>query len=166
MICNWRSIKLGDIIDLVIDYRGKTPKKLGGDWSPSGYRALSAKNIKTGKIVSEETIRYVDESIYKKWMKDEIKRGDIFITSEVPFGQVYYWDSDEKIVLSQRLFALRIKKEYNPKVFWPVVGVSVIVFFWLIKTVFFSTVVLEGSYVQQLKGFSGEYRGFETTIKF
>lgn len=115
MICNWRSIKLGDIIDLVIDYRGKTPKKLGGDWSPSGYRALSAKNIKTGKIVSEETIRYVDESIYKKWMKDEIKRGDIFITSEAPFGQVYYWDSDEKIVLSQRLFALRIKKEYNPK---------------------------------------------------
>ena len=25
--------KLGDVTELIIDYRGKTPKKLGGDWS-------------------------------------------------------------------------------------------------------------------------------------
>ena len=45
-------------------------------------------------------------------MKEEVKRGDILITSEAPFGQVLQWNSDEKIVLSQRLFALRIKPEY------------------------------------------------------
>ncbi|MDR1465734.1 MAG: restriction endonuclease subunit S [Oscillospiraceae bacterium] len=45
-------------------------------------------------------------------MKEEIRRGDIIITSEAPFGEVYYWDSDEKIVLSQRLFAIRCKSEY------------------------------------------------------
>lgn len=106
---------LSEAIELVIDYRGKTPKKLGGDWSTSGYRALSAKNIKTGSIVQPETIRYVDEELYKKWMKDEVQRGDIFITSEAPFGQIYYWDSDEKIVLSQRIFALRTKKEFCSK---------------------------------------------------
>ena len=106
---------LSEIISEIIDYRGKTPKKLGGDWSNDGIRALSAKNIKTGKIVQEETIRYVDEDLYKKWMKQEIERGTILITSEAPFGEVYYWDSDEKIVLSQRLFALKIKKDFNPK---------------------------------------------------
>lgn len=106
---------LSEAIELVIDYRGKTPKKLGEDWSTSGYRALSAKNIKTGSIVQPETIRYVDEELYKKWMKDEVQRGDIFITSEAPFGQIYYWDSDEKIVLSQRIFALRTKKEFCSK---------------------------------------------------
>lgn len=106
---------LSEAIELVIDYRGKTPKKLGGDWSTSGYRALSAKNIKTGSIVQPETIRYVDEDLYKKWMKDEVQREDIFITSEAPFGQIYYWDSDEKIVLSQRIFALRTKKEFCSK---------------------------------------------------
>ena len=95
----WREVRLGDIIDLVIDYRGKTPKKLGGDWSSSGYRALSAKNIKTGQIVQKESIRYVDESLYKRWMQEEVKRGKILITSEAPFGQIYLWDSDEKIVL-------------------------------------------------------------------
>lgn len=104
-----------DVIELVIDYRGKTPKKLGGDWSDSGYRAFSAKNVKTGKIVQPDTIRYVSTDMYKKWMKDEVQRGDIFITSEAPFGQIYYWDSDEKIVLSQRLFAVRTKKEFYDK---------------------------------------------------
>lgn len=105
---------LKDVIALVIDYRGKTPKKLGSDWSNSGYRALSAKNIKTGQIVQPETIRYVDKNLYTKWMKDEIQRGDILITSEAPFGQVLFWDSDEKIVLSQRIFGLRVKDNFCP----------------------------------------------------
>ena len=109
----WNSATLADVVELVIDYRGKTPKKLGSDWCNDGYRALSAKNIKTGQIVQEDAIRYVDEKLYCKWMKEEIKRGDILITSEAPFGQIYYWDSDEKIVLSQRLFAIRIKKEFD-----------------------------------------------------
>lgn len=111
----WNSAILSDAVELVIDYRGKTPKKLGSDWFNDGYRALSAKNIKTGQIVQEDTIRYVDEELYHKWMKEEIKKGDIIVTSEAPFGQIYYWDSDEKIVLSQRLFAIRIKKEFDAR---------------------------------------------------
>lgn len=107
---------LGAIIDIVIDYRGKTPLKLGGNWEESAinnYRAFSAKNIKTGKIVQLDEIRYVNYGLYKKWMKTEINRGDILITSEAPFGQVYLWNSDEKIVLSQRLFAIRMKPIFD-----------------------------------------------------
>jgi len=109
----WKEVRLGDITQLIIDYRGKTPLKLGSDWSKCGYKALSAKNIKTGHIVAEDTIRFVDEELYKKWMKDEVCRGDILITSEAPFGQVYYWNSDEKIVLSQRLFDVRVNNTVN-----------------------------------------------------
>ena len=115
MTSDWKELTLGEITELVIDYRGKTPKKLGGDWSESGYRALSAKNIKTGRIVQPDTIRYIDEEMYRKWMKDEVHRGDILITSEAPYGQVFFWDSDEKIVLSQRLFCVRIKPEYDAR---------------------------------------------------
>lgn len=111
----WKEVKLGDICEKIIDYRGKTPKKLGGDWTLSGYRALSAKNIKNGKIVQEETIKYLSKELYDKWMKDEVLRDDILITSEAPFGQVYYWNSDEKIVLSQRLFCIRINKSNYSK---------------------------------------------------
>ncbi len=111
----WKEYTVADIVSTVIDYRGKTPKKLGGDWSDSGYRALSAKNIKTGKIVQPDSIRCVSEDMYKAWMKEEIQREDILITSEAPFGQIYFWDSDEKIVLSQRLFAIRVNGQFYPK---------------------------------------------------
>ena len=111
----WREVELEEVIELVIDYRGKTPKKLGGDWSQVGYRALSAKNIKTGRIVQEDAIRYLDSNLYTKWMKEEVNRGDILMTSEAPFGELLYWDSDEKIVLSQRLFCLRTNKKVDSK---------------------------------------------------
>lgn len=106
-----------DVIDEVIDYRGKTPKKLGGDWSEvkTDYMALSAKNIKKGRIVQPDTIRYVDQEMYNKWMKQEVERGTVLITSEAPFGELLYWDSNDKIVLSQRLFGLKIKKEFNSR---------------------------------------------------
>lgn len=112
---NVKIIPLSEIVTTVIDYRGKTPKKLGSAWTDKGYRALSAKNVKTRQIVNEQSIRYVDENLYRKWMKEEIQRGDILITSEAPFGQIFYWDSEEKIVLSQRLFAIRCKNEFYPK---------------------------------------------------
>ena len=114
-MAEWKEYTVADVISTVIDYRGKTPKKLGGDWSDSGYRALSAKNIKTGKIVQPDSIRYVAEDMYRCWMKEEVQKEDILITSEAPFGQIYYWDSDEKIVLSQRLFAVRINQQFYPK---------------------------------------------------
>ena len=110
------SFNLNEIINLVIDYRGKTPKKLGLTWTDSGFRALSAKNIKTGKIVQPDTIRFVGKKLYYLWMKEEVKRNDILITSEAPFGEIFFWDSDEKIVLSQRLFAIRCnEKKVYPK---------------------------------------------------
>lgn len=115
MKSNLNECLLGEIVSLVIDHRGLTPKKLGGDWAETGYRALSAKNVKTGQIVQPESIRFVSEEMYKKWMTEEIVQGDILITSEAPFGQVYQWDSYEKIVLSQRLFAIRITKEFDAK---------------------------------------------------
>ena len=106
--------ELSNVVELVIDHRGLTPKKLGGNWTISGYRALSAKNIKTGKIVQKENIRYVNEEMYRRWMPVEVNKNDIFITSEAPFGEVYLWDSEEKIVLSQRIFGLRVNENFDP----------------------------------------------------
>jgi type I restriction enzyme S subunit len=62
-----------------------------------------------------DSINYVDEELYKKWMKEEVKRGDLLLTSEAPSGQIMLWDSDEKIVLSQRLYALRAASHVDNK---------------------------------------------------
>lgn len=100
-------------LEKIIDHRGKTPKKLGSDWKDEGYRTLSAINVKDSGLVATESIRCVDAATYRKWMKDEVKRGDILLTSEAPAGEVMIWDSDEKIVLGQRLFCLRTNKRFD-----------------------------------------------------
>ena len=110
-----KTISLGDALALVIDYRGKTPLKLGATWSTSGYRALSAKNLEGGALKNLNSVRHVDEDLYRRWMKVEIEKGDVLLTSEGPMGEAFFWDSDEKIVLSQRLFALRA----NTKIITP-----------------------------------------------
>ena len=102
---------LGECIESVIDHRGLTPKKLGGDWSQFGYRALSAKNVKNGALVQEDAMNRVSNEMYHRWMPEEVERGDVFITSEAPIGEVLYWDSDEKLVLSQRVFGLKVNRD-------------------------------------------------------
>ena len=108
---DWSIKTLEECTKLIIDYRGKTPKKLGSDWSEDGIKAISAKNIKDGSLVREETIRYVDNELYEKWMKEEVKFDDIIMTSEAPLGECMIWESDEKVVLSQRLYGIRANRD-------------------------------------------------------
>jgi len=101
-------VPLGELLEIIIDHRGKTPKKLGGDWIDEGIPAISAKNVHNGVLTNRDDIRYVSKSIYKKWMKEDVKRGDIFLASEgATMGEYLYWDFDFPVVLSQRLFCLR-----------------------------------------------------------
>src|SRR5690606_14606677 len=72
----WRIDKLDNLLELIIDYRGKTPKKLGMDWSEEGIPALSAKTIKNGKIVRRDAMNFGSPELYKVWMKDELKKRD------------------------------------------------------------------------------------------
>ncbi|MCI8498775.1 MAG: restriction endonuclease subunit S [Bacilli bacterium] len=104
---------LNECLELTIDRRGVTPKKLGSEWKEKGYKVLSANNIKTSGLQNLNEIRFIDEETYRKWMKEEIKKGDLLLTSEAPAGEVLYWDSDEKIVAGQRVYILRTKKEIN-----------------------------------------------------
>lgn len=110
--------KIDQLVQLIMDYRGKTPKKLGMNWTENqcDIVALSAKNIKDNKIVNTDKSHYGSESLYKRWMKDgDIEPGDILITSEAPLGEVYLITKPIKAILSQRLFLLRFNKNIvNP----------------------------------------------------
>ena len=113
----WAYKTISDVTDLIIDHRGKTPKKMGGDWVTSGYPAISSKNIKRGKVIRRDMIRFLDDEIYHKWMKEEIKRGDIVMTSKAPMGELFYVADDTKYCLSQRLYAMRANKNIIPSSF-------------------------------------------------
>ncbi|MEZ9247117.1 restriction endonuclease subunit S [Vibrio lentus] len=113
----WDVGTLDSHTSMIIDHRGKTPKKLGSDWVEEGYPAISAKNIKSKKIVRPDTIRFLDETTYKKWMKEPLVKGDIIMTSEAPMGELYFFDGSQDFCLSQRLYGLRANTDVCNPVF-------------------------------------------------
>lgn len=104
---DWTSAPLGDLLDVVIDHRGKTPKKLGGDFTDAGIRVISAIHIKHGRINWSERLRFVSPEMYRRWMPIPLIKGDVLVTSEAPLGQIAQVSTNGPLVLSQRLFALR-----------------------------------------------------------
>ena len=85
---------------------------MGGTWVEKGVRVISALNVHNGSIDNVDQIRCVTEEVYKRWMSEDVKRNDCFIASEgASLGENCIWDSDEKIVLGQRLYALRTNPE-------------------------------------------------------
>ncbi|MBT9549176.1 MAG: restriction endonuclease subunit S [Candidatus Sericytochromatia bacterium] len=107
----WSVKELEQIIDDIIDYRGVTPGKLGGDWSEHGCPALSALNVKNGRLIKLDQSKHVDEKMFEKWMRKKLKKFDILLTSEAPLGELYILLKDEKYVLSQRLFSIRANSD-------------------------------------------------------
>lgn len=99
-------VTIDQATSLIIDHRGKTPKKLGADWTISGHRVISAQNIK-GSRIDENDHHYVDSRTYAKWMKVPLAAGDTLLTSEAPLGEVAYLQYNVDWVLGQRLYALR-----------------------------------------------------------
>ena len=85
-------------------------KKLGGDFQDSGIRVISAKNIQ-GSRIDDRNLRYVSKEIFQKWMPNQLRRGDVLLTSEAPLGEIAYLDADLEACLGQRLFALRANPE-------------------------------------------------------
>lgn len=104
-----REVPLGELLDTVIDHRGRTPRKLGGDFTDTGIPVVSAIHIKDGAIRWSERERYVSPEMFAKWMPVKLRKGDVLLTSEAPLGETALVPSNDDLVLSQRLFALRGK---------------------------------------------------------
>lgn len=100
--------KLGDLLEVVVDHRGKTPKKLGVDFTETGVPVISAKLV-SGGAVDFASARYVSKETWERWMPVRLKTGDVLLTSEAPLGRTAEIKSNAPVVLGQRLFALRGK---------------------------------------------------------
>jgi type I restriction enzyme S subunit len=99
----WRSLPLEDALETLIDYRGKTPKKV-----TQGIPLITARIIKGGRIETPE--EFISPDDYEGWMRRGIPRaGDVLLTTEAPLGEVAQLD-ERKVALAQRVVALRGKK--------------------------------------------------------
>ena len=97
-----KQYKLIDVLDKLIDYRGKTPKK-----TTSGIPLITAKIIKNGRI--EIPTEFISVDDYDSWMvRGFPESGDVVLTTEAPLGEVAQLN-DKKIALAQRVVTLRGK---------------------------------------------------------
>jgi type I restriction enzyme, S subunit len=100
------SLPLEEVIEELIDYRGKTPTKTN-----SGVKLITAKVIKDG-FIQDGPHEYIDEEEYDSWMRRGLpQKKDILITTEAPLGEVAQIRTDEKIALAQRVILLRARKD-------------------------------------------------------
>ncbi len=107
----WKESEFFDNIKNTIDFRGRTPKKLGLKWSASGYLALSALNVKNGYIDPSADAHYADEELYQKWMgRSELKKGQVLFTTEAPMGNVAQVPDNKGYILSQRTIAFEVNE--------------------------------------------------------
>lgn len=112
----WEEKKFLSLFDLIIDYRGKTPKKLGFDWG-GNIPALSALNVKDGYIDWQADIHFGSSELCDIWMKEPLAYNDILFTMEAPLGNVALVPDNKSYILSQRVIALRTKQNYPVFIF-------------------------------------------------
>lgn len=105
----WKTAPLLDAIRSIIDFRGRTPKKLGMDWSETGHLALSANNVKHGYVDFARDPHYGDDALYARWMAGrELHKGQVVFTTEAPMGNVAQVPDTRKYILSQRVIAFEV----------------------------------------------------------
>jgi type I restriction enzyme S subunit len=99
-------IPLDECLELLIDYRGKSPPK-----SEAGIPVISAKVVKDGRVLREIKQR-ISPDFYPKWMTRGFPNtGDVVLTTEGPLGEVAQLDAETvNYALGQRVVVLRGKK--------------------------------------------------------
>jgi len=104
---------LDQVLDLIIDHRGKTAPKLGGRWENEGIPVISANNLRDGQFVEMDSVKHIRKQLFNKWMPTELEEGDVLLVSEgATFGQVLYLRRKIQAAVGQRLFALRCSDSY------------------------------------------------------
>ncbi len=115
---SWQKETVDDIVIKYLDFRGKTPLKLGMDWGGGEIKALSANNVEMGKVNFDKECYLASEELYNKWMnKGDCEKGDILMTMEAPLGNIAQIPDSKKYILSQRTILLKTKDDKVDKDF-------------------------------------------------
>jgi type I restriction enzyme S subunit len=108
----WSRVTLSQAAPRILDFRGRTPLKLGMDWGGGDIAALSANNVEMGQVNFEKESNFGSEALYRKWMtRGECHKDDVLMTLEAPLGNVALVPDDRKYILSQRVILLKPNAE-------------------------------------------------------
>lgn len=104
----WDEKTFGQLLDDIIDFRGRTPIKLGMEWGNGNITSLSANNVKNGFIDYRAECNLGSEELYQHWMGNvSLEKDDIVFTMEAPLGNALLLPDSQKYILSQRVVAFK-----------------------------------------------------------
>jgi type I restriction enzyme S subunit len=120
---NWSEKPFGDFLLDILDFRGRTPNKLGMEWGGGEVASLSANNVKNGFIDYAAECNMGGEELYQRWMGGvNLEKGDIIFTMEAPLGKATLLPDSNKYILSQRVVAFKtcseVMNEFLVQVIW------------------------------------------------
>lgn len=105
---DWIAEPLGYVMANIIDFRGKTPLKIGMNWGGGNIPALSANNVEMGQINFKKECYFGSDALYSKWMNNgDCAKNDVVMTMEAPLGNVALIPDDKKYILSQRVILMK-----------------------------------------------------------
>ncbi|TCO40786.1 type I restriction enzyme S subunit [Dokdonella fugitiva] len=108
----WRTRRFFDLFRDVLDFRGRTPKKLGMEWGGGDIISLSANNVKNGFIDYSAECYLASDELHSRWMAGaNLEKDDIVFTMEAPLGKALLIPDQRKYVLSQRVVAFKTKPD-------------------------------------------------------
>lgn len=117
---DWDVESMLGISQKIMDYRGRTPRKLGMNWGGGEIPALSAGNVRKGFIDFSAECYFGSEELYQRWMtQGGTEKGDVLFTTEAPLGNVALVPDGRKYILSQRTILIRgaLEKALNEYIF-------------------------------------------------
>ena len=104
---HWDVNFLVKALSSIVDYRGRTPKKVNVD--ENGMFLVTARNIKKGYIDYSLSEEFVDiEDVQSLLNRGKLKIGDVLFTTEAPLGEVANVDRED-FALAQRIIKFRGK---------------------------------------------------------
>jgi len=105
----WDEKTLKELIDTVIDNRGKTPPVESAGNPLIEVNAIGNKDVKYSAIT-----KYVSDETYQSWFRNHIREGDVLFSTVGATAQCsYFKDVGLKATIAQNIVGLRFKPTYS-----------------------------------------------------
>ena len=107
----WEEKELKELLESVVDNRGKTPPNLEDN---TLIPLLEINSIGEREIKYEKVTKFVTEETYNTWFRNYIVKDDILFSTVGATALCSMYRDEKKSVIAQNLVGLRVKENYVP----------------------------------------------------
>jgi len=102
----WQTHKLKDLIDLIVDNRGKTPPVITKGIPLIETNSLGRRRVNYGAVK-----KYVTEKTFNSWFRKHLKENDVLFSTVGQTGIMALYDDSTKAGIAQNIIGLRANEQ-------------------------------------------------------